>query len=52
MWTLWIVSSVIGSAEPKLTRYAEYETAMSCYVEQAIQEVHFTQGETAFCEED
>ena len=52
MWTLWIVSSVIGSAEPKYTRYQEYETAMSCHIEQAMQEVHFTQGETAFCEED
>ena len=52
MWTLWIVSSVIGSAEPKYTRYDEYVTAMSCHIEQAMQEVHFTQGETAFCEED
>ena len=51
MWTLWIVSTVIGSTEPKYTRYDEYETAMSCHIEQAMQEVHFTQGETAFCEE-
>ena len=52
MWTLWIVSTVIGSAEPKYTRYAEFETAMSCHIEQAVQEIYFTQGETAFCEED
>ena len=51
MWTLWIVSSVIGSAEPKYTRYAEFETAMSCHIEQAIVEENFTQGETAFCKE-
>ena len=51
MWTLWIVSSVIGSTEPKVTRYAEFETAMSCHIEQAVVEVNFTQGETAFCEE-
>ena len=50
MWTLWIVSSVIGSTEPKVTRYAEFETTMSCYIEQAIVEENFTQGETAFCE--
>jgi len=52
MWTLWIVSSVIGSTEPKVTRYAEFETTRSCYIEQAIVEENFTQGETAFCEED
>ena len=52
MWTLWIISTIIDSTEPKYTRYGEYETAMSCYIEQAIQEVQFTQGETAFCEED
>jgi len=49
MWILWIVSSVIGSTEPKVTRYAEYETAMSCHIEQAVVEVKFTQGEEAFC---
>ena len=51
MWTLWIVSSVIGSTEPKVTRYAEFETTMSCHIEQAVVEENFTQGETAFCEE-
>jgi hypothetical protein len=52
MWTLWIVSSVIGSTEPKVTRYAEFETAMSCHIEQAVVEVNFTQGEKAFCTDD
>ena len=50
MWTLWIISTVIDSTEPKVTRYAEFETAMSCHIEQAIVEENFTQGETAFCE--
>jgi hypothetical protein len=49
IWTLWIVSSVIGSTEPKYTRYKEFETAMSCYTEQVVVEVNFTQGEEAFC---
>ena len=51
MWTLWIVSTVIGSAEPKYTRYEEFETAMSCHIEQAVLEANFTHSETAFCEE-
>lgn len=29
----------------------EFETAMSCHIEQAVVEVHFTQGEEAFCYE-
>lgn len=52
MWTLWIVSSVIGSTEPKVTRYAEFETAMSCHIEQAVAEVNFTQGEKAVCTDE
>ena len=50
MWTLWIISSVIGSAEPKYTRYETFETAMSCHIEQAVVEVNFTLGEEAICE--
>ena len=50
MWTLWIISTVIDSTEPKYTRYAEFETAMSCHIEQAVVEVNFTQGEEAICE--
>jgi hypothetical protein len=49
MWTLWIVSSVIGSTEPKYTRYEEFETAMSCHIEQAVLETEFIQNEKAFC---
>lgn len=51
MWTLWIVSSVIDSAEPKYTRYETFETAVSCHIEQAVLETTFTQEEIAFCEE-
>ena len=51
MWTLWIVSSVIYSTEPKYTRYEEFETAMSCHIEQAVLETMFENNEVAFCEE-
>ena len=49
MWTLWIISSVIGSAEPKYTRYETFETAMSCHIEQAALETTFTEGEKVVC---
>jgi hypothetical protein len=49
MWTLWIVSSVIGSAEPKLTQYETFETSMSCHIEQAVLETMFKNNEVAFC---
>jgi len=49
MWTLWIISSVIDSAEPKYTRYETFETAMSCHIEQAVLETTFTEGEKVVC---
>ena len=49
MWTLWIVSNVIGLQEPKVTRYAEFETSLSCHIEQGVVEANFTQDETAMC---
>jgi hypothetical protein len=49
MWTLWIISTIV---EPKYTRYAEFETAMSCQIEQAVVEVIFTQNEIAYCEKN
>ena len=51
MWTLWIVSSIIGSAEPKYTRYAEFDYFETCY--HAWYEVtsEFTQEEIAYCAE-
>jgi len=52
MWTLWIVSSVIGSTEPKYTRYEEFETAMSCHIEQAVLETTFTEGEKVICTDE
>ena len=50
MWTLWIVSTVISNAEPKYTRYAEFEHKETCY--HAWHEVtsEFTQDEIAYCE--
>ena len=50
MWTLWIISTIIDSTEPKYTRYNTYETKMSCHIEQAVVEANFTQGEIAYCE--
>ena len=50
MWTLWIVSTVIGSTEPKYTRYAEYESKMSCEIARYEVTSKFTQGEEAICE--
>ncbi len=50
MWTLWIISSVIGSAEPKYTRYDTYETKMSCQIERHLVTIDFTEDEVAYCE--
>ena len=52
MWTLWIISTVVGLEEPKYTRYETFETAMSCHIEQAVLEANFTQGEKAFCSDE
>ena len=51
MWTLFIVSTVIGLDEPKVTRYAEFEQAWQCEDAWRLLNYKFTQGETAFCEE-
>jgi len=50
MWTLWIVSSVIGSTEPKVTRYEEYATALECQQDWYKLTSEFIQDEIAFCE--
>ena len=50
MWTLWIISSVIGSAEPKLTRYETFEHKETCYHAWYEVSSEFTEGEIAFCE--
>ena len=49
IWTLWIISSITGIAEPKWTMYGNYETAIECY--QAWYEVttSFENEEVAFC---
>ena len=50
MWTLLIISTVIGLDEPKVTRYAEYATAIDC-VEDAIELYkEFNGREKAICE--
>ena len=49
MWTLWIISTVVGLEEPKYTRYETFETAMSCHIEQAVLETSLTEGEKVVC---
>ena len=49
MWTLWIISSVIDSAEPKYTQYKQFNNPNSCYIELAVLEATFTEGEKAEC---
>jgi hypothetical protein len=50
MWTLWIISSIIDSTEPKYTRYAEYESKMSCNIMWHLVTTEFTENEIAYCE--
>lgn len=50
MWTLWIISVVVGSSEFKMTQYDTYNTSMECAVEEALLEAHFTESEIAFCQ--
>ena len=50
MWTVLIISTVIGLHEPKVTRYAEYATAIDCVQDWVELSREFTQGEYAFCE--
>ena len=52
MWTLWIVSTIIGLEEPKVTRYAEFDHFESCYHAQLVLEEEFTQGETTVCKNE
>ena len=50
MWTLWIISSVIGSAEPKVTMIETFNHEETCYHAQVVFSSTFTQNEIAFCE--
>jgi hypothetical protein len=50
MWTLLIISTVIGLDDPKVTRYADYATSIE-YVQDWVEiSKEFTQDEYAFCE--
>ena len=51
MWTLWIISTVIGLDEPKVTRYDVYDDKATCYQAWYTVTSEFTQDETAFCEQ-
>ena len=50
MWTLFIISTVIGLDEPKVTRYAEYEYAWQCEDNWRLLNYEFKNNEIAFCE--
>ena len=53
MWTLLIISMVFVSDDEldvKVTRYAEYATAMECQQDWYKVTSEFTQDEIAFCE--
>ena len=52
MWTLFVVSTVIGLEEPRYTRYKEYEHWYQCQEDWQKLSSEFTEGEVAFCEED
>lgn len=49
MWTLLIISTVVGLEEPKVTRYAEFTTRIECQQEWNNVTSEFTQDEKAFC---
>ncbi len=50
MWALFVISTVVGLEEPKVTRYAEFDTKHECYVEWYKITLEFTQNEVAYCE--
>jgi hypothetical protein len=52
MWTVWIVSKIVGSAEPKYTRYAEVNHFETCEHVARELEADFTQGEYVVCENE
>ena len=52
MWTLFVVSTVIGLEEPRYTRYGEYKHWYQCQDDWRKLSNEFTEGEVAFCEED
>ena len=51
MWTVWIVSTVIGLEEPRWTRYAEVEHFETCEHIAMKLEAEFTEGEYVVCDD-
>lgn len=49
MWTLFVISVVIGNPEVKVTRYADYETEWTCNIALDALDKEFTEGEKAIC---
>ena len=50
MWIFWIVSTVIGLDEPKVTRYAEFDSEQVCQTELNKVKHEFKKNEIAFCQ--
>ena len=49
IWTLWVISSIAGIDEPKITYWDNYKTQKECLLERAELTSTFTQGERALC---
>jgi hypothetical protein len=50
MWSLWIISIIIDSTDPKITMYGKYKEAWQCEDNWRLLNYEFTKGEIAFCE--
>ena len=51
MWTVWIISTVIGLDEPRLTRYATFDDKASFYHSWITVTSGLTENEVAVCEQ-
>jgi len=49
MWTLFVISMVMGQEEPKFTRYGEYKTEWLCRNALDDLEKEFISNEDAVC---
>lgn len=49
MWTLFVISVVMGSPEVKVTRYREYDSQWNCNIALDELDREFTEGEKAIC---
>lgn len=50
VWTLYIISTVLGSQEPRVTMYNTYSTRWECSQNVLVLENEFKSNEFAICE--